>query len=140
MNEFQDKNKYAYDLLVHEHGDLVGYVAYGFYKKSKREWLMSSHRSDEERAKYYEMLTPQLVETYRSDAEHVLEEYAKAAIEAAKPSIESRAKDARVVQIINRKSGFWSQVWAGFTASVIVLFVTAMIAFALKNDIMSFIK
>lgn len=73
--------------------DIVGIVAYGFYKNAKREWAMEFRNSygrsptaDDLRA-YHATWTPAQIQSARNSAAQVMTAYADSVISAEEPRI-----------------------------------------------------
>ena len=83
-----------YERLVDgSHDTVSGYVAYGIYKKAKREWLREFEARNErspnglEIDAYVATWTPQLIENVNDAAASALAEFAESVIADAQPGI-----------------------------------------------------
>jgi hypothetical protein len=88
-----------FERLVDQSDDPVrGYVAYGIYKKAKREWIQAFKAAHggtgptvEQTEAYVATWTPQLITNATDAAESSLAEFAASAIADARPSIVEEA-------------------------------------------------
>jgi len=109
-------------------GDILGLVAYGIYKISKREWVQEfqeRHRRSPdapELAAYISMWTPSQLENLRGAAEEVVASYADEVVEAAKPDI---VRDAL-------RGTTWRAVWTSMLASLLYTLLLIGLVFALS--------
>ena len=83
-----------YERLVDQGGNEVsGYIAYGLYKQSKREWVREFEadrgRSPDgaEQASYVATYTPQIVAALQTQADGILTQFASSAVDDARPKI-----------------------------------------------------
>lgn len=73
--------------------DIVGIVAYGFYKNAKREWAMEFRRAygrsptTEDLKAYHATWTPAQIQSARNSAAQVMSAYADSVISAEEPRI-----------------------------------------------------
>lgn len=80
-------------LVVDSDDKLLGMVAYGIYKTSKREWIHSFEEAhgrppnNDELLAYAGIWTPQLVQNATDAAASALAEFASGAIDEARPNI-----------------------------------------------------
>ncbi|RYF33046.1 MAG: hypothetical protein EOO38_30435 [Cytophagaceae bacterium] len=80
-------------LVVDSDDKLLGMVAYGIYKTSKREWIQSLREEQdrdptaEELSSYAATWTPQLIQNATDAAVSALAEFASGAIDEARPNI-----------------------------------------------------
>lgn len=123
--------------------DLVGLIAYGLYKRQKRDWIIAykaSHGgrdpSDAEIAAVTSSyLTPDLRYTLRDRAAEILSRYGHTYVEAEEPRIREEAianetlRQARAVErSISANSGFLRQVGTGLIATALwTILVTAIL-------------
>jgi len=91
--------------LVEDSNDKVlGMVAYGIYKTSKREWMLAVKAdkgrdpSPKELADYAATWTPQLIDNAVDAAESALAEFASVAIDGARPEIVTEALKGSAVR------------------------------------------
>ena len=94
---------------------VVGIIAYGMYKISKREWI-TEHREqvgaapgDDDMRKFALAQTNTNLDGYRAQAEQILASYAEALLAEERPKI---IKDAL-------RGTFWSSVWSSIVATFI---------------------
>lgn len=80
-------------LVVESEDQLLGMIAYGIYKTSKREWICSVEQekgrapTTEELSAYSGTWTPQLLQNATDAATSALAEFASGAIDEARPNI-----------------------------------------------------
>ena len=99
---------HLFDALVGEprvEQELIGYIAYIFYKIAKREWVQSfydrhgRHPGDLEMRAYISTWTPTVIDSVRSDANRVLTAYASYVVDRSTPRIrEDALKDRSFVR------------------------------------------
>lgn len=84
--------------------DVIGLLAYAYYKKHKRE-LARSGLSADDLAKQHMYLTDIQIDQFRNSALHRLERYASQVVDKVRPSIEEKTRveriDAAEREIIN---------------------------------------
>ncbi|WP_051558982.1 hypothetical protein [Allorhizobium undicola] len=138
--------------------DLVGILAYGLYKRQKRDWIVQyktlnagrKPSTQEVYAVTSSYLTEDLKNTLRNRASDILSGYADTYVQAIDPQIRIDAlnsealRQARDIETaIKNQSTFWSQVWVGIVSTAIwTLFITAIaltVAF-FGSDILDAIK
>ncbi len=159
--EKSDYNKvleYYVEDLGSDELDLVGIVAYGLYKRQKRDWIVQyktqntgrKPSSQEIAAVTSSYLTEDLKNTLRNRASDILSGYADTYVQAVDPQIridalnsESLRQARDIESSIKNQSTFWSQVWVGIVSTAIwTLFITAIaltVAF-FGSDILDAIK
>lgn len=103
---------------------LVGLVAYGLYKISKREWVMQFREehdgrkpTDEDQKAYARSLTSTILDGYRSQANEVVAGYANAVVESERPRIYKEAIAGT----------FLRSFWPSLAASVVFAALLALI-------------
>ena len=100
-------------LVVESDDKLLGMVAYGIYKTSKREWIQSVQGTQgrgptpEELSAYAATWTPQLILNATDAATSALAEFASGAIDEARPNILKDALKGNAVRsvLLNMLSG-----------------------------------
>lgn len=114
---------------------LIGLVAYGLYKISKREWVVTYREqngggkpSEDERRGHAMGQTQTILDGYRSQANEIVAGYANSILEAERPRILREAL----------KGSFWRSFWPSFLASFafasalsIVVIIAALMGFGL---------
>lgn len=96
-------------------GDIVGIVAYGIYKKAKREWTMDFRNSygrapnASELNAYHSTWTPAQIQNARNSAAQVMAAYAEEVISQEEPRI---LRDAV-------KGSFWPSVMTSIAANAL---------------------
>lgn len=123
--------------------DLVGLLAYGLYKRHKRDWIIE-HRAKHNKTKPVDIevqavvanfMTADMRNTLRERASDLLSSYAETYVEAVEPDIRAQAvnnetlRQAREIeQSIKENSSFWQQVGTGLIATAIwTLLVTVLV-------------
>lgn len=120
----------AFETLVQEPDeDLVGLLAYGFFKTSVRERV----RAGQTIPLYLRSPTKSEVDAFRGRAERVLERYAAEAIAEAEPQITAAAhgsaKDAIIAEV-RRRTGFGPAVFAGVVVWIVTILLTVAVVFS----------
>ena len=134
MSPDNDKPQYntMYETLVggaDEEGDVLGFIAYGLYKKSKREWV-SAFRSqfgrsptEEELHSYRSTWTDNQINTTKAAANDVASEFAEYVVGKAEPQILKKAL----------KGSAWKSIWLSMVANAIYTVVLIIIAVILNK-------
>lgn len=148
MND-EDANPLAYNPIFarfvdddESDNEVLGLVAYGIYKKHKREWAVEFSKRNgnqptaEDLARYHETWTPGLIENTRQNAGQALAEYAEVAIFQATPDILREAL----------KGSFWRDILVSLLAAFIytVLLILLVVILAVSGidllDILNSLK
>lgn len=126
-------NKIFEKLVPQDDADdlLVGLIAYGLYKRNKRDWIINYKKthdnnppSSQEEIDYEEYNTDQSLKDLKRIAESMLTEYADYVIASETPEIREKA-------IIESKNNFWGQLGIGllgnfiFAVIILLLFIYA---------------
>lgn len=119
-----------YERLV-DQGDskIEGYVAYGLYKHSKREWIRQFETDNnrcptpDELKAYVSTYTAQPIIAIRTQAAGVLAEFADVAIEDAKAGILDEAL----------KGSKWTAIWTAMVAAFLYTLFLLTALFILKH-------
>jgi hypothetical protein len=147
MSEPSDTDgRRAYEQLVSGDEDLIGLIAYGLYKKDKRDFHINWHEQhgtppqpDHVRAFAASVLTLGQQLRYRTAARDMIDAYAKTVSDAEKPLIERGAVTERFEQAARRveDSIRWHrQIPAGIVAGlVLVVVMVAIVALLGYADI-----
>lgn len=106
---------------------LIGLVAYGLYKVSKREWVVGFRErhgrapNDAEYRAHVDSHTGVVLDGYKSQATDIVGVYAAAVLESEKPKIERDALKGSFSR------SFWPSFWASmaFTAVLVMLVLIA---------------
>ena len=114
----------AYESLVREPDDIVGFLAYALYKKNIHE-----RRRAGKNAPTWDQRDPSDTEVsvYRSRAEDYLRAFAQQAIEAEKSDILAEGVNIRADEIkreVRRSTGFW---WPGVAVGIVSWFISVVI-------------
>ncbi|HBF29010.1 hypothetical protein [Rhizobium sp.] len=135
--------------------DLVGVVAYGLYKRQKRDWIVQyKSNNNGERPSDAEIgavtssyLTNDLKNTLRSRAADILSGYADTYVEAMEPQIRIEAvnsetlRQARDIETaLKNQSVWWKQFFVGIVSAAawsILVFITALLVIVSDSDFMS---
>lgn len=140
--------------LVEGEGDLVGLIAYGYYKRHKCEFCQKfeeEHQrapTPEELACFAQTITPTQIDNYHHRATQLLrvfaEESAGELIESETKSIKDDAKakfDSDIKRL--KGNGFWYGVAQGLVASLMFVLAVGIIYFfvaATKVDVLGAIQ
>lgn len=122
----------AFQNMVDDDDDLVGLLAYAYYKASVREDARSGSPSDGRERNPNKAQ----VSAYRSHAERELSDVARRAILEATPDIEQTAtanaiisNRTEIIAHITRRTGFWSAFGTNILAWIATLFVAGLVLF-----------
>jgi hypothetical protein len=119
----------AYETLIREPDDIVGLLAYAFFKTSIRERV----RDGQDVPRHLRNPTQQDTDAYRGRAERILEQYAARAIDEAEPAITAAAHGAakdEVIREVRRRTGAWPSIGYGVLAWFVSIFITVVVALA----------
>jgi hypothetical protein len=119
----------AFETFVQDPEDIVGLLAYGFFKAGIRERAAAGQDVPRELRNPTQADT----EAYRGRAERTLELYATKAIEDAEPGItaaaHSVAKD-EIIREVRKRTGFGTAVASGVVAWIITILLTIAVVFS----------
>lgn len=97
--------------------DLVGLLAYAYYKRDKRDLAIGGEFSEEQLADHHRRLTDRLVRQYRENALIRLESYSNEVLERARPQIaeETRTESIEaarsdIIDSVKTASVWWHSV------------------------------
>lgn len=120
--------------------DLVGMLAYAFYKADKRELARSGDFSPEQLRQHYKTLTTGQIDLYRAAALRRLEQYAQLVVDQTRPQIEEETREAHLEvakgEIISavKASTSWRTIIAwNVVAWLITLAITFLVAVGFGN-------
>lgn len=108
--------------------ELEGFIAYGFYKRAKREWAArirereSRGPTSSELEQYVQTWTDSQMESARSRAERVLAEFAYTIAQNEEPKILRRALKGR----------FWQGVFQSVIGAILYTLILIVIAIILQ--------
>lgn len=130
-----------FERLVRDADDLVGLVAYGLYKQSKRDWIIRFYEENgsrpgqadlENHYKYFS--APADLERFRSEAEKMMLSFAEVIVDDRQPEIEDAVRNREflttkneIIQEIRERTSFWGSVTANMVAWGLSLAVTIAI-------------
>jgi hypothetical protein len=138
--------------------DLVGIVAYGLYKRQKRDWIVqykSNHNGErpsdaEIGAVTSSYLTADLKNTLRNRAADILSGYADTYVEAMEPQIRIEAvnsetlRQARDIETaLKNQSSVGTQIVVGIASAAawsIIVFIIALVVVVFGSDVMSAVQ
>jgi len=130
----------AFERLVEGDGvppneDLVGLLAYAFYKRDKRELIISDRATPDQLQGYHAILTPSVRARYREHALMRLEDYGERAIEHARPEIEEWTRKAeilaardRIIEAVRASTSWRTIVLWNVVAWLLTLTITFLVA------------
>lgn len=106
---------------------LIGLVAYGLYKVSKRTWVVGFRArygrtpNDDEYRAHVDSHTDVILDGYKSQAADIVGIYAASVLESEKPKIERDALKGSFSR------SFWPSFWASmaFTGALVILVIIA---------------
>ena len=122
--------------LVPESDDIVGLVAYGIFKQSKRDWVIRHQRqhgqkpNDVERQRFHDHFSDDDLQRFRSEAEARLVDFAEAYFQSRRPDIENQIRavefantKSEIINTIHGQTKFRTSVLAGVVAWALSVFV-----------------
>jgi hypothetical protein len=119
----------AFETLIREPEDIVGILAYGFFKTSIRERV----RSGQDVPRHLRNPTKSETDAFRGQAERILERYAAQAIADAEPAITAAAhgmaKNEIITEIRNR-TGIGPSIGTGVIVWIVTILLTMAVVFA----------
>jgi hypothetical protein len=126
----------AFDNIVQDEDDVVGLLAYALYKRAIREDAQTGqHSSGDTRNP-----SRTVVETYRQAAERTLSEVIGAALDGARPELQSSAaldaiESARATlsEHVTRRTGFSHAIITNVLAWALTLVLTVLILLAFNR-------
>jgi hypothetical protein len=131
LSEVNQPNKpysKAFEDFVQDPDDIVGLLAYAFFKAGIRERVATGQNVPRE----LRNPTQADIEAYRGRAERALELYATKAIEDAEPGITAAAhgtaKD-EIIREVQRRTGLWPAVVSGVVVWVVTILLTIVAVF-----------
>jgi len=114
--------------------DVVGHLAYAYYKRDKRELALRGDLDPTVLARHHLMLTPRLIQQYRDNALLRLESYAEAVLDRSRPQIEEEtrvtaieASEARILSRIRAATAWWQNIVWNVVAWLITLAITVLV-------------
>jgi hypothetical protein len=132
----------VYDHLVEAEDDFVGLVAYGLYKRDKREWQVGWRKDNgaaPTAAQLDAVTSAQLTsgqrERYRGVARQMLDAYAMAAVETETPDIIRSAAAGRVEEAAERLENsqrWWRSLPAAFLGAALMVIIAAIVLLVLN--------
>lgn len=132
----------VFERLVGADDDVEGLLAYGYYKRHKRSWIVD-FRNGRKRAPSHEeerifvagaCVDDQLVR-YRQEAQNALVAYASVCVAGARREIEREAITVRMESAagrIERQGDFWSQIKTSLVSSFITTAVLIVLAVGIR--------
>jgi len=130
----------AYERLVQSDDDLVGLVAYGLYKQSKRDWIKrffdrnGASPSNEQLMDYVDRYSDVDLMRFRDQAEDMMLRFAEVMVEDRAPAIREEGLTAALVQrldgfgnLIRDNSSLKMNVAANIIANLILGGVTLIL-------------
>ena len=142
MTEPSDADPYskAFETLIREPDeDIVGLLAYSFFKASIRERV----RDGQDVPRHLRNPTKAETDAYRGRAERVLEQYAEQAIEDAEPGIITAAQGAAKNEIITQiksRTGLWPAIVTGVVVWVVTIILTIAAVFAAPDWVRALVQ
>lgn len=107
---------------------LVGLVAYGFYKISKRDWAMQIRDeagrkpTTEELHAFARSQTDTVLDGYRSQADNIVATYANSVLKTQEPVVYKKALEGSFMR------SFWPSFWASVTFAVVLVMLGIVLA------------
>jgi hypothetical protein len=142
VTEEPRRHNRAFDSLVASHDDIEGLLAYAYYKRHKRAWILDFNATQARRPTPEEVLVfadgacveDQLVR-YRQQSQNALIAYASEYAEQVRPEIEKEAISARIersAKIIEESGSLWSLVKTGFVSTLISTAILILLAIGIR--------
>jgi hypothetical protein len=119
----------AFETLIRQPEDIVGLLAYGFFKTSIRERV----RAGQHVPLALRNPTKSETEAFRGQAERILERYAAQAIADAEPGIVAAAHSSaknEVIAEIRQRTGIRASVVTGVVVWIVTIALTVLVVFA----------
>ncbi|OQP86186.1 hypothetical protein BTR14_12430 [Rhizobium rhizosphaerae] len=138
--------------------DLVGLIAYGLYKRQKRDWIVKFRAEHAGRKPSGEAvlavtsnyLTEDVKNTLRNRASDILSGYADTYVQAIEPQIRIEALNAEMLRqaqaienSIKNQSSFWTQLGVGLVSAAawsMIVFVLALVVALFGSDILGAVQ
>jgi hypothetical protein len=115
-------------------GDLVGLLAYAYYKRDKRELVLTGELPDELLRDHYKTLTSGLIEQYRESALRRLEAYAQTVVATVEPEIREGTRTEaitsaknEVIAAVQNSTTWWLAILWNVLAWLISLAITFLV-------------
>ncbi|MBB4442868.1 MULTISPECIES: hypothetical protein [Rhizobium] len=133
------------EFYIEGEDDLIGLLAYALYERQKRDFVLSHRKRNAGRspdeaelaAVNSNYLSTDLRNTLRDRASQILSSYAETYVEAMEPQIRLTAVNSdalrqvrNIEKSIKRRLGFWRQVRASFTVTLLLLLLFGAAAIA----------
>jgi len=111
-----------YSQLLDNHQEMdsvmAGYIAYGVYKRSKREWVAdfwsrnARKPNDQELNEYTRTWTPSRLQGLRDEANQALAEYASDVVAIAEPQLRQEAIEGAIASAVEEIKASTRLTWA----------------------------
>lgn len=126
-----------YSQLLDNHQEMdsvmAGYIAYGVYKQSKREWVADFWRrnerkpNDQELSEYTRTWTPSRLQGLRDEANQALAEYAADVVAIAEPQLRHEAIEGAIGTAVEEIKASTKLTWAKIRESLVLSMAGAAI-------------
>ena len=130
----------AFETLIREPDeDIVGLLAYSFFKASIRERV----RDGQDVPRHLRNPTKAETDAYRGRAERILERYAAQAIADAEPGITAAAQGAakgEIISEIRRRTGVGAAIVAGVVVWIVTIVLTIVAVFAAPDWVRALVQ
>jgi hypothetical protein len=114
--------------------DLVGLLAYAYYKRDKRDLVLTRELSEELLKDHYKTLTPGLIEQYRESALRRLESYAQTVVATVEPEIRETTRVEAIttaknemIAAVESSTKWWLSILWNVVAWLISLAITFLV-------------
>ncbi|HEX2018929.1 MAG TPA: hypothetical protein VGO17_08320 [Aurantimonas sp.] len=114
--------------------DVVGHLAYAYYKRDKRDLALKGDLNEEALARHHLTLTPRLIHQYRESALLRLESYAEAVLDRSRPEIQEKTRidaiqgvEERLSERIRSATAWWQTIVWNVVAWLISLAITFLV-------------
>lgn len=132
----------AYDKLVRTENDIEGLLAYAYYKRHKRAWILAYREKNSRPPSSAELTVfsdgacvADQLERYRQQAVNVLVEYASVYVEQARKDIEREAVAGRIEESalrIEAQAALWPQIKVALGSTVITTGILILLAVGVR--------
>jgi hypothetical protein len=114
--------------------DLVGLLAYAYYKRDKRDLVLTRELSEELLKDHYKTLTPGLIEQYRESALRRPESYAQTVVATVEPEIRETTRVEAIttaknemIAAVESSTKWWLSILWNVVAWLISLAITFLV-------------
>jgi hypothetical protein len=134
---------YIYKELVEDKDDILGIIAYSFYKRQKIEFIEryklqhdGKDPMDADLSPFHDLSnSPSQLENYRNQAVRLAQEFLETALSEEMAELQKKYAEDLAHELKSASPGFWYGVAQGFVASIIfVLFLGVVVFFTWASN------